>query len=925
MIAPPSILEEKIPSFQDLENQGFVLKKGQKISLVQLLKSLTVFGYQKSRQVEKPGDFAHRGNIIDLYPLISTEPVRLELDGNTIARMLNIKTKKPTGPLKILPLTFKKSSKSILSWLHPKTKIIIDEFLTTKIGKDLKNRQLIFATLPPCNQNCKIFHFTYPPIFHNNIPEFQKSILALLKQGYQVFISTKRKNFKTPAPTTRLPFALPNGFQNQKRKVIVLTDSEIFGLPRRKRRQPRFQIDYEFIAGLKPGMYVVHIDHGVGRFIGMVERQIANVVREYYLLRYARGDKLFLPIDQADKITRYVGKSNPVVHRLHGGVWHQIKKRVQRDAKRMAQELLTLEAHRQIQKGFVFAADTAAQEKLENSFLYTETLDQEKAIQEVKKDMESLKPMDRLICGDVGFGKTEVAIRAAFKAVESHKQVCLLAPTTVLVQQHYDTFKKRLKAFSVQIRSLSRFQSKTKQKEIIRDLKGGKINIVIGTHRLLSRDVGFKALGLIIIDEEQRFGVRHKEKLKALRANVDILTLTATPIPRTLHFSLSGLRDISAIHSPPPGRLPVKTSVRPYQLPLIEKAIKRELERKGQIYYLYNKVETILAKAKKIKELLPGSRVEVAHGQLFEKDLAQVMQEFDQGKIDILVATTIIENGLDLPNVNTLIVDEAPNFGLSQLHQIRGRIGRGTRQAFAYFLYHRKKLPPPAEKRLSALLEMQQLGAGFKIALRDLEFRGAGNILGREQSGNINSVGLNLYTQLLKQAIQELKTQKPPLPLLEVSIDLPLDARLPRSLIPSERKRLALYHELSSLNSLTEINRLQKKLKQRFQRLPREVKNLLTILHLKILARQARIRTINTRTVIGLGGLPQKRIILEFATQGNWERIEALIAKHPQWILGEHNLKIDFKKLGSPWPQALKNALKILGNKKTPSRGSIKQ
>ncbi len=919
-ITKTEVPDQKLPSPLELQSQSLKLKIGQTLNLPMLIGFLVKSHYQKEKTAHSPGTFSLRGGIIDIFSLFQSHPVRLELFGNKLESIKIINHNRAIEQLNniiIFPLTIKNPQGNILDWLHPKATVVLDE-PEPELKEKLKRFSLIiFESFPPTAKNVIKFNLQNPPLALGNLQTFNAALQQFRKNKYQIFIASKKlpsvETGLKPVSITTVPFPLSSGFQNKKDKIVVFTDTEIFGLRKQKHRQRHFQIDAEFLNSLTPGMYVVHIDHGIARFTGMVQKEIDHLVKEYFCLEYAYGDKLFLPIDQADKITRYVGRENPVVHRLHGGIWYQIKRQVQADAKKMATELLKIQASRQTQKGFVFSPDTPSQKKLEASFPYPETPDQEKAIQEVKRDMESTKPMDRLICGDVGFGKTEVAIRATFKACENKKQVALLAPTTILVQQHFDTFKKRLQGFKVRIALLSRFQSYAHQKQILKDLKQGKIDIVIGTHRLLSPDVKFLDLGLIIIDEEQRFGVRHKEKLKSLRPNLDILTLSATPIPRTLNFTLSGLRNISSIQTAPPGRKPIKTYVHVAKNKLVQKAIRRELERGGQVYYLYNKVETILPFAKKIQKLIPEAKVDVAHGQMRERDLTGVMHQFDEGKIQILIATTIIENGLDLPNVNTLIVDNAPQFGLSQLYQIRGRIGRSSRQAYAYFLYHQEKLPPTSRKRLEALLSMQELGSGFNIAMRDLEIRGAGNILGREQSGNVNSIGLYLYTKLLRQAIEELKTGKTPEPILEVSVNLPFSARLLYSFIPSEKKRLALYYQLSDINTFIDLRALANKIKGLYGPMPKEVKNLLEVLKIKILARAARIRAIDTVKIFGIDGKPKRRIILDFAEKMDWENIGQLLKHNPHWIIGENRLKIDFSDLGPNWLSELKKTLKMLG------------
>ncbi len=943
IVAPIKILEVKLPAPQELEKAGLVLEKGEKINLPKLIGFLLSAGYQKEKRALIPGNFARRGNILEIFPFFQKHCIWIELFGNKVETIRSPKNNnealkgslhKPAGKkwnnrITILPARIKKPQGSILDWLAPQARVILNE-PENLLKNKLKQNLIIFQafppslnrlrrTSPPKTKNSREFQFKNPPLFFGNQDKFWTAIRRFKKNKYRIFVSTKKlkkENLKTDC--SLIPIKLQRGFQNDQAKVLVLTDTEIFGHWRRSSRQPRYQIDYEFIAGLVSGMHVVHLNHGIGLFRGMVQKEINGITREYYLLEYAQGDKLFLPIDQADRIARYLGRANPPIHRLHGALWHQIKRQVEEDAKKMAEELLKIQAKRQTQKGFVFGVDTPAQRKFENSFPYPETPDQEKAIQKVKKDMESDKPMDRLICGDVGFGKTEIAMRAAFKALNNGKQVCLLAPTTILAQQHLGTFRERFKKFSSKIELLSRFQSKSEQKRIVKKLSQGKIEIIIGTHRLLSRDVNFENLGLLIIDEEQRFGVRHKEKLKQLRANLDILTLSATPIPRTLHLALSGLREVSPIKTPPAGRKSVKTYVKLRKDDIIKKAIDFELKRKGQVYYLYNKVETILAQAKKIQKLAPRARIDIAHGRLSDHDLSSVMHEFDQGRIDILVATTIIENGLDLPNVNTLIVHNSPNFGLSQLYQIRGRIGRGTRQAYAYLLYQREKLPANARERLSALLALQGLGSGFNIALRDLEIRGAGNILGRKQSGSVNSVGLHLYTELLKQTISELTTGKKAKPVLEVSIDLPLPARIPPSFISSEKKRLTAYHCLSRAKNFPEIRRLKNKIEGKYGLLPLEFKNLFEILKIKILARRARIKTIDTINVFGLDHQSRKRIVLDFVETPESNTLDQLFKTNPAWIISETEgpcrLKIDFSSLGKNWLKKLKQNLKILAN-----------
>ena len=510
------------------------------------------------------------------------------------------------------------------------------------------------------------------------------------------------------------------------------------------------------LTSLKPGDYVVHLDHGIGRFIE--KRQLSVVSGQLYVLEYAAGDKLTVPEEVSHKLSPYIGFSTPQIYRLGGNFWHKTKRKIKQDIIKTAKELLKIYAEREVAERPAYLVDDDMISEIEQSFEFTETPDQKRAMEEIMRDMEKNTPMDRLVCGDVGFGKTEVALRAAARAAVSGRQTALIAPTTVLAWQHFQTFRSRFSKFPINISLLSRVQKPAEQKNIIKKLKSGEIDIVIATHRLLQKDIAFRNLGLLIIDEEQRFGVRQKEKLKSIGAALDVISLSATPIPRTLYFSLSGLKNISNIQTPPPNRLPIKTFVEARSKKIIKKAIQEELARDGQVYYLHNRIATIDATLNKVRALSgPDAKVAIAHARLPDAQLIEIIEDFRNKKIDILVATTIIENGLDLSNVNTLIVEDATRVGLAQAHQLRGRVGRGDRQAFAYFLHSPKKLTDVGKRRLETLKKYQNLGAGYEIAMRDLEIRGAGNILGREQHGSINKVGLNLYCQMLNEAVEELK------------------------------------------------------------------------------------------------------------------------------------------------------------------------
>jgi transcription-repair coupling factor (superfamily II helicase) len=634
----------------------------------------------------------------------------------------------------------------------------------------------------------------------------------------------------------------------------LLTDAEVFGWarPRPRRRRPRKVAPETFFADMTPGDFVVHIEHGVGIFRGLTTLQWEDMEREYLLVQYEGESKLYVPIHQADRLSRFVGVDDrpPRLSRLGGVEWARARQQAQRAVEEMAEELLELYAAREIVGGHAFGPDTPWQAELEVAFPYIETEDQLHAIEEVKVDMERQRPMDRLICGDVGYGKTEVALRAAFKAVMDGKQVAILVPTTVLAQQHYNTFRERLRPFPVEVEMLSRFRSRQEQLKLLQCLDTGQVDIVVGTHRLLSRDVVFKDLGLLIVDEEQRFGVAHKERLKQLRTEVDVLTMTATPIPRTLYMSLMGARDISVIDTPPEERLPINTYVGRFDEKLARRAILREIDRGGQVFFVHNRVLGIEQMRRRLEQLVPEATFATAHGQMNERLLERVMLRFVNGGVDVLISTSIIENGLDIPNANTLIVNQAGRFGLAQLYQLRGRVGRGAQRAYAYFFYDNpRRLTDDARRRLEVMREASGLGAGFTIAMRDLEIRGAGDILGTRQHGHISAVGFDLYARLLAQAVQEKKAQEtgqpfvPALPPL-VKIDLPLPVYIHADYVPDPTLRLRLYRRMAQLSTLEEVDAIAEELADRFGPIPDQVDNLLYQLRLKALAGAAGVEAI---------------------------------------------------------------------------------
>jgi transcription-repair coupling factor (superfamily II helicase) len=635
---------------------------------------------------------------------------------------------------------------------------------------------------------------------------------------------------------------LRQGFKLDEAKLYVLTDAELFGStrPTPTRKRAAGGIPISTLLDLREGDYVVHVVHGIGIYRGMVKRLVDGAEKDYLAIQYAGTDRLYVPADQIDRVQRYIGAegAKPTVNRIGGADWQRTTRRVKEQARELARELIDLYAARETAQRPPFGEDSPWQTEMEEAFPFEPTRGQAQAIADVKADLAAEKPADRLICGDVGFGKTEVAVRAAFKVVEAGKQVAILCPTTVLAAQHHTTFTERMAAYPIRIELLSRFRSREEQKRTITNLRTGATDIVVGTHRLLSRDVEFARLGLLIIDEEQRFGVAQKEKLKQLRKSVDVLTLTATPIPRTLSMALSGLREMSVIEDPPEGRLPIVTSVQEYSDELVRDAIMRELAREGQVYLVHNRVETIGSFAQRIQRLVPDARLAIAHGQMSEDELERVMHGFYNRDYDVLVCTTIIENGLDVPNVNTIIVDSAEHMGLAQLYQLRGRVGRSSRQAYAYLLVKPgRMLSEDAQNRLMAVKEFTALGSGYQIALRDLEIRGAGNLLGSQQSGAMSAVGFDMYCRLLAQAVAEARgdeVEEQTLP----PADLPVTAHIPAAYIPNEAERIYFYKRMSGVSSIKDIGDVQDELHDRYGDPPKPVWNALEVLRVRLAARQ---------------------------------------------------------------------------------------
>jgi transcription-repair coupling factor (superfamily II helicase) len=760
----------------------------------------------------------------------------------------------------------------------------------------------------------------------------QANRLAELLQKEDIHTSPTSQIEQIPPPgsITVLQGSLDGGWLLADRLTLI-TDGELFGFVKQPRpsTQQRLSAGKKrpiphqwFLPQLAPGDYVVHVDHGIALFHGLIKISSDGVEREYLVLDYAGGDRLYVPTERIDRVSRYIGAGDQVPHlsRLRTPEWQRTKNRVKESVAEIARELLDLYAAREVAPGFAFSKDSLWQQELEASFPYMETPDQIEAIVTVKEDMEKAKPMDRLICGDVGYGKTEIALRAAFKAIMDNKQVAILVPTTILAQQHFLTFTERLQTFPLRVEMLSRFCPPEKEREILAGLANGTVDICIGTHLLLQKDVTFKDLGLVIIDEEQQFGVVQKEKLKQIRQEVDTLALSATPIPRTLHMSLTGIRDMSIVGTPPEERLSVRTCVGAYDATLVRQVVMRELERNGQVFFVHNRVQSIALVARKLQDLVPEARIAIAHGQMPEEQLEKVMTDFVAGKYDILVTTTIIQLGLDMPNVNTLIIDQADKFGLAQLYQLRGRVGRGINQAYAYFFFDEgKKLTPQAHKRLRTIFEATELGSGFAIAMKDLEIRGAGNLLGVKQSGHIAALGFDLYCQLLGEAVEELKTSSPDLSLegrgigegvikkkeieLMPTISLPLDAHIPEEYVSNLNTRLSLYHRLAKAEHVEELEDMAREFQDRFGPFPEPVENLLFIVKIKVLATQVKVTSISTQGRL-IVIKPQQTVIASQAKQ-------SLSKYHDSAIkIGATQIKLDTRLLGGRWKAVLEEMLR---------------
>jgi transcription-repair coupling factor (superfamily II helicase) len=771
-----------------------------------------------------------------------------------------------------------------------------------------------------------------PPVYAGRLDDMAEDLRQRLNAGWRITVATdqvqrvtelleergihprRERQTRSARPLPLMPGTIevrPSGLDAgwlwTQGRYGVWTDLELFGFRKRTRRtSKRSMADHRaFALNLAEDEHVVHVDHGIARYAGLTRMETGGVEREYLLLVFDRGDKLYVPIDQSDRVSRYSGGGQtPTLNPLGSGDWQRTKRRVRRAVREMAFELIELYARREAGSGHAFPPDTPWDVELAESFPWKETRDQTAAIEAVTSDMESFTPMDRLVCGDVGFGKTEIAMRAAFKAVNGGKQVAVLVPTTVLALQHYNTFRERLAAFPVRVEMLSRLRTAPQQRRTLHGLEHGAVDIIIGTHRLVQRDVHFKDLGLVVIDEEQRFGVRHKEFLKQLRVDTDVLTLSATPIPRTLHLSLAGIRDISMIETAPQSRLPIRTFVSPFSNQLVREAMLRELDRGGQIYIIHNRVHDIDVLAERIRRIVPEARIGIGHGQLDEKVLEEVMLGFYRRDFDVLLATTIIESGVDNPDVNTILIDNADTLGLTQLYQLRGRVGRGTNRAYAYLLYQpNKSLRAEARERLEVIQEANELGAGIRVAMRDLEIRGAGNILGAEQSGHIGAVGYDLYMRLLSQAIDEIRSGKPALDGGPVTLDLPLTALIPADYVQDTELRLQLYRRISGVQSLSEVEAFRDELADRFGDIPVEIEHLLALIRLRIRASALGLDSVIER---------EREIVLRPVDHTR------LDTRHLERQLGDavkitrNTIRLRLPQLGDRWQTALDTVLDVL-------------
>ncbi len=916
VVTTPAALLRRVPPPDAFQRNIVHLQTGEEFERELLIGWLAESGYERVPIIEEIGQFSARGGILDVFSFESEMPVRIEYFSDTIESIrefdvlsqLSIQTVNKTRLLGKNPDQEENATifdyfpeTAILFWEDParcrqqlkkwwedataryethadrlKVSAPAEIYLPlAELGDKLGRFQQIQHEHLGSKEKADLdFQAAPPTAFLGNMKLFvahlQRTLLqpkpGEARQIYLLHEGKSSRNRLTEILEEELGFIPPlqfldgelhHGFYLPRHNIECLTDHEIFNRLRMRRRKRRLRVSAGLIRSLQTmeyGDYVVHVDYGIGKYVGTERIKVAGLEKECVKLLYLDNDVLYVTLDKLNRIQRYVSEEGftPKLTKLGSAEWERIKSRTRRSVETVARELVELYAKRLAQEGHAFAEDTLWQKELEAGFPYEDTPDQAKAAEEVKRDMEKPKPMDRLVCGDVGYGKTEVAIRAAFKAVMDGRQVAVLVPTTILAQQHYSTFQERLANFPVTVEVVSRFRTRAEQKTVLERLAHGDVDIIIGTHRLLSKDVKFKDLGLLVVDEEQRFGVGHKEKLKQLKVNVDTLTLTATPIPRTLHMSLMGARDLSVMDTPPGNRLPIMTEITTWDPELIYKAITYEIERGGQVFFVHNRVQTIDAVAHMIHNIVPRARIGIAHGQMPERELEDIMDQFHHKKFDVLVATMIIENGVDIPNCNTIIVNRADRFGLAQLYQLRGRVGRSDRQAYAYLIIPpQERLSDTAVKRLYAIEEFGDLGSGLKIAMRDLEIRGAGNLLGHKQSGFINAVGYDLYQKILHEAVEAIQQETLPesffqdrMPRVDAAVEIDAEMYLPDSYIGSPNEKVIIYHRLLNLDDQHAIDKLAEELRDRFGPLPEPAERLIDMVRIKKLASNLLIKQV---------------------------------------------------------------------------------
>ena len=917
-----------------LKNKRLRIQAGEELELTGLTRKLAELGYERFGEVDAAGQFAVRGDILDIFPLTEENPWRIEFFGDEVdsIRSFDPESQRSIENLQDIVLYpaseepgqeegepsradfYRSLTDSLPDYLPDDGLLILDEpariaesaeaiFLEYqeamkhrleegKIALEAANRMLSPAlmesvwerhhtaavSLMQLRQGTAVLSGEYSVLarslspYNNQFPMLVKDLKKWKRSGYRaVLLSASRTRGKRLVEDLRgeglnavysededrilqpgeILVTYGNarrGFEYPMQKFVLITETDIFGAEQKKKRKKTVRNGEKIhsFSELSVGDFVVHESHGLGIYRGIESVEVDHVAKDYIRIEYSGGSSLYVPATSLEVLQKYSGSEghHPRVNKLGGKEWDKTRSRVKGAVKDIAEDLVKLYAARQGESGYQYGPDTEWQREFEEMFPFEETDDQLAAIEDTKRDMESGKIMDRLICGDVGYGKTEIAIRAAFKAVQENKQVVLLCPTTILAQQHYNTFVQRMKDFPVRIDMLSRFRTAAQQKKTIADVKKGMVDILIGTHRVLSKDIVFKDLGLLIIDEEQRFGVKHKERIKQMKKNVDVLTLSATPIPRTLHMSLIGIRDMSVLEEPPLDRMPVQTYVMEYDEEMVREAISRELARDGQVYYVYNRVNDIADVAARIRALVPEANVAFAHGQMKEQELESIMYDFINGDIDVLVSTTIIETGMDISNVNTLIICDADRMGLSQLYQLRGRVGRSNRNAYAFLMYRKNKmLKEEAEKRLHAIREFTELGSGVRIAMRDLEIRGAGNLLGAEQHGHMEAVGYDLYCKMLSEAVREAKGEEIQED-FETSVDLAINAFIPASYIPEEGQKLELYKRIAGIENQEEAEDMLDELLDRFGEPPLSVRSLMDVAVVKAAAHRAWITEI---------------------------------------------------------------------------------